>query len=258
MSIVEELNTILNQYIRPASFPVAIKVTKDTKLPEDMKRPKTLLGYPINLCQGIAIARRYGWILGFQREDHACAPSLVILGQVEEPDFIKNGSIIEPLYTKTLDAGVITQKETPNMPVGEINSIVLAPLNKANFDPDVVLIYGNPGQMVRLVQGALYQEGGTIESKFMGRAACGGEIVTPLLTQKCNVNIPGGGEKVFALTGDDEMCFSVPKNKIIDLMEGIVATHNAGAARFPVPYFGLRMQPQFPPKYDELAKYCGL
>lgn len=258
MDISNKLDNALNKYVRVSSFTVAVKVAQEEIIPVGAKRPSLFLGHPINICQGISITRRYGWFLGFLKEDHACSISHVIMGLVEEPDFIKNGSVVYPLYAESLKAGANTQMAVPHMPLGKIRSILLAPLNRADFEPDVVLIYGNPGQTVRLIQAALYKEGGKIESHFMGRAACGAEIVTPLLTKKCNVIVPGGGEKVFAQTGDDEMVFAAPKEKIDDLIYGLEATHRAGAARFPVPQFGLRIKPAFPKEYMELEKYCGI
>lgn len=258
MTLTERLNATLNEYIRPATFPVAIKVSKDENLPSGVRRPQKLFGHRINICQGITLVRRIGWTLGFLKEDHACALSFVILGFVEEPDFAKSGHVVYPLYTETPEAGAKTQSSTPKMPVGEINSIILAPLHRADFEPDIVLIYGNAAQIARLVQGALYKEGGFIKSRFAGRCACGGEIVVPLTQQRCNIIIPGGGERIFALTADDELVFAVPNSKIESLIEGIVGTHKTGVARMPTPFFGARVKPEFPGSYSELEKYCGL
>ncbi len=258
MKYLEELHQTLQTYIRPTSFPVAVKLQEDNELPEDIRRPSKVFGHPLTICQGIAIARRYGWTIGFLKEDHACGPSMPSFGLVEEPDFIKDGSIVYPLYTKTLEAGAKTQSAMPALKVGTANSIILSPLHKANFEPDVVLIYGNPAQVVRLIQGSLYNSGGVLESRSMGRAACTSEIVSTFVEQKCNVTIPGGGEKAFALTGDDEIVFSVPKKEIPNLIEGIVSTHKEGASRFPTPLFGLRSQPIFPEKYDKLQEYCDV
>lgn len=258
MSLRDQAVSVLNEYIRPATYPVAIKVSREPILPEKARRPLTGFGYPLTICQGVALVRRFGWVLGFLKEDHACPVSHIILGLAEEPDFIKDGSIVYPLYTETLDAGARTQQVTPKLPVGEVGSLVLAPLHRAAFDPDVVLVYGNPAQMARLIQGALYKHGGVIESKFMGRGACGGEIVVPFREQKYNLVIPGGGEKAFALTMDDEMVFAAPWSKLSDMLDGIVATHKAGAVRLPSPFLGTMMQPKMPKEYDDLARYCGL
>lgn len=258
MSLIKELDQTIRDYLRTATYPVAVKIQKDCTLPPDTRRPLEMLGYPINICQGISMARRYGWTIGYLKEDHACGPAMTVFGLVESPSFIKDGSIIYPLYAKTLEAGAVTQQETPSMPFGAIGSIIMAPLHRTSFDPDIVLVYGNPGQIVRLIQGSLYNNGGFIESRFMGRAACGSEIITPFLEQKCNVTIPGGGEKAFALTCDDEMVFSIPAKDIPGLIEGLIATHKAGASRQPTPFYGVRMKPVFPEKYNDLQKYCGL
>jgi uncharacterized protein (DUF169 family) len=258
MELCEKLEAALNQYIRPATYPVAVKLSAEPVLPPKAKRPMTTLGHRINLCQGVAMVRRYGWTMGFLKEDHGCGNSQVIMGICEEPDFIKDGSICYPLYTKDLETGVKTQQATPKLPMGMANAILMAPLHKADFMPDVILIYCNPGQAVRLIQGALYHEGGSIESKFMGRAACGAEIVVPIKTGKCNVIIPGGGEKVFAMPSDDELIFSLPAGKAEELIIGLEETHKAGAARYPAPFFGLRAEPTFPAVYDALDRYTGI
>ncbi len=258
MELLNRLDTALNQYIRPATYPVAVKFSAEPVLPPKARRPMTAIGHRLNLCQGIALARRYGWTMGFLKEDHGCGNSQVIMGICEEPDFIQDGSICYPLYTKDLETGVKTQQATPKLPMGRAGAILIAPLNRADFMPDVILIYCNPGQAVRLIQGALYHEGGTIDSKFMGRAACGAELVVPMMTGKCNVIVPGGGEKVFAMPSDDEMVFAMPAGKAEELIAGLQETHKAGAARIPAPYFGLRAEPSFPEVYKELDRYTGI
>lgn len=258
MEICKRLDDAVQKYLRTATFPVAVKILKSTnEFPERTKRPVRDLGHRINLCQGIALARRYGWTVGFGKEDHACANSLVIMGIEEVPDFIKNGSIVCGPYTDTLEHGEITQSMTPRSEE-PFTAILVAPLHRANFEPDVVLFYCNPGQAVRLVQAALYTTGGVIESKFMGRCACGTEIVTTLQKNDCQVIVPGGGEKAFAMLGDDEMVFTAPTEKLESIIVGLEGTHKAGAARIPSPYFGLQAEPSFPKVYRELEKYVGL
>lgn len=254
----KQLDAALNQYIRPATYPVGVHLSATPELPPRTRRPQEVFGHRINLCQGISIARRYGWAMGFLQEDHACANSQIIMGICEEPDFIKDGSICTPLYTQSLAAGAVTQAATPKLPVGRAAAIVVAPLGRMAFEPDVVLIYCTPGQAVRLTQAALYKEGGTLDSSFMGRAACGYEIAVPLLSGKCNITIPGGGEKVFAMPEDSELIFSLPAARAEELVAGLEGTHKAGAARFPAPYYGIRSQPEFPQEYNDLARYTGV
>lgn len=258
MSICNDLEISIQKFIRPATFPVAIKFLEDESLfSSKTRRPLRDIGNRLNLCQGIAIARRYGWTIGFTKEDHACANSLIILGLEDAPHFIQNGSIVYPPYTDSLEHGAITQKMTPRSDKA-LDAILISPLHRADFEPDLVLFYCNPGQAVRLVQASLYFTGGTIDSKFMGRCACGSELVTPLQTGECQVVVPGGGEKVFAMLGDDEMVFAAPGSKLQQIIDGLSATHKEGAARIPAPYFGLKAEPVFPPVYAELERHFGL
>jgi uncharacterized protein (DUF169 family) len=95
-------------------------------------------------------------------------------------------------------------------------------------------------------------------SSVSGRCACAQEFVYPHLSQKCNVIIPAQGERLFAMTMDDELVFSIPKSQIEAVLEGVEITHKRGISRIPTPYFGLRMKPEFPKRYEELAKFCGI
>lgn len=258
MELCRALDEAIQTYLRTASFPVAVQILDDeSRLPPNARRPLRDMGCRMNLCQGISLARRYGWVMGFGREDHACSNSLVIMGLVEVPEFLKNGSIVAGPYTDTLEHGAVTQAVTPRSD-RPLRAFLLAPLHKAGFTPDVVLVYCSPGQAVRLVQADLYTTGGNLESKFMGRCACGSEIVTTLQTGRCQLVVPGGGEKVFAMTADDEMVFTIPEARIQAVMDGLAGTHKAGANRFPAPFFGIKAAPEFPPVYAELEKYVGL
>lgn len=258
MSQNKEMASVLEEYIRPASFPVAVRISEDENLPARAKRPTELLGHPVNLCQGISMARSMGWTVGFLKEDHACAPSFVVLGLAEEPEMVKSGDLVHPLYGETLESCSRTQGMIPTLPLGKARSIVVAPLAKADFEPDVILVYGLPAQVARLIQGALYRQGGAITSSFVGRNSCAGELVAPLLEQKCQVVVPGSGERLFAQTQDHEMCFAIPRACLEDVTEGLAATHKVGAMRFPTPFQGVRARPQFPKKYHKLEEMFGV
>ncbi len=254
----EQIHAKIEQYIRPLTFPVGVKVAKEKSIPDRYRRPTKIIGHRINICQGVNMARRYGWSMGFAEEDMACPLSIPIFGFCEDPDFVTRGEIIYPDFTSTLEAAVKTQAAQPKAPVGSIGSILVGPLSQVDFEPDLVLVYGSPAQIIRMVQGALYHEGGAVESRFSGRCACAQEFIYPYLSQKCNVIIPAQGERLFAMTADDELVFSIPQSRIEAVLEGVEVTHKRGVSRIPTPFFGLRMKPEFPKRYQELAEFCGL
>ncbi|MHC1725643.1 MAG: DUF169 domain-containing protein [Syntrophobacteraceae bacterium] len=254
----KELYDFIDEYLRTATFPVAIKLSAEEALPPKVKSASDAFGYPVAVCQAITAARRLGRTTGFHAKDHACALSHVYFGFKENPDFAKAGTTVYPLYTKDAEAGARTNAQELHLDSGTFKTMIVAPLQRADFEPDILIVYGNAAQMVRLIQGELFNEGGKLTSSFMGRCACGAYISYPHKTKQCNVVIPGGGERVFAMTGDDEIAFAIPKERIQNVIEGLQGTHKSGVARIPTPFFGITAQPKWPPSYKELGKYCGL
>lgn len=259
LELVKQLDESISKYIRPITYPVAIRrFRRDEELPPKTKIPHRDFGHGIAACQALAMARRMGWTVAMYKEDHGCGPCEFITGYIEEPDFIKDGVIAKTIYTGNDEAALLTHQTTPMLRGANIECLVFAPLDKCTFEPEVVVVYGNAAQVIRLVQGALYNTGGFIESRFSGRGACGSWWTVPVGQDKCNVVIPGGGERVFALDGDDELAFAIPTSKIKDVIEGVAAVHKYGAARIPTPYVPLSAAPQLPPKYNDLQRFCGI
>ena len=249
----------VEEYIRPLTYPVAVKLLQEGEpFPEKTRFPQDTMGYRWALCQGVAMSRRVGWKVGFRREDHSCIVAMMMFGYEEEPEAVKNGDIIYPYYAESPEAGRRTQETTPRLPLDSIKGVVMAPLARADFAADVALVYGNTAQIIRLVQAALYHRGGKIDSSFSGRAACGSEIIVPYQTQECKVIIPGGGERVFAHTADDEAVFAVPACRLQEVASGLEITHKSGIARIPTPFAGIRAKPVYPEKYHEVAKLFGI
>ena len=72
----------LNEYLRLATFPVAVKFLKTwDEAPPRARRPARDLGNKFTTCQAIAMARRTGWTLALGREDSSC-----VLGAIAQKD----------------------------------------------------------------------------------------------------------------------------------------------------------------------------
>ena len=193
----------IDENICPATFPVAVKLVKDGCLSSRGKRAGAVLGSSSRLCQAVSAARFHGWTIVFPMDDYTCPISLLscpILHLAEEPESC--GRSIS----------------------GKIDGVLIAPLHKAEFAPDIVVIYGNPGQVARLVQRALYEEKSEVSSEFMGTGPCGGEIVFSFTKQKYSVTIPGNGERAYSMIGDEEMYFTAPGERIPNLLRSISRT----------------------------------
>lgn len=248
-----ELERAISQYVRTDTFPLAIAIEKDeAKIPENAKRPLRDLGVRFAICQGISVARKYGWTLAMGAEDQCCPIAKIAFGFEEELPFYKEGNLPEGMYTKTCELGANTESVVPKFTKEEAGTILMSSLSRASFKPDIILVYGNSAQVMRMVAAALYNGGAEITSTFSARADCADIIIKTLQTKKPQVILPCYGDRVFGQTQDHEMAFTFPFESIDDFIEGLKGTHKGGV-RYPVPVFS-RYEAQFPPTYEVLNR----
>lgn len=253
---LKQLAADIDTYLRPDTFPLAMRMTKkEEEIPSKMKSPSSDLGRRITICQGISIARRYGWGIKMGRGDLSCPIARACFGFEKKIDYYDEGNLCVGLYTDNLQAGKAFESALCKFEFSEFEAILAAPLNRADFEPEVILIYGNSSQIMRLLNGRLYKEGGELKSSFSGRADCTDIAIKTIQTNECQVILPCYGDRVFGLTQDYEMAFTIPYSKAEMVIEGVKASHKGGT-RYPIPHY-LRFEPEFPEKYvvlDEMWK----
>lgn len=248
------LNEAIERHIRPNTFPLGIKmVAREEDIPEKAKRPGRDMHFDSALCQGMGIARHYGWTIAVSRKDISCPIGATLFGFQPKVEHFTGGHCCAGMYTKDAAAGAKTEAAAPCFDFGQYFAMVSGPLNRIDFEPDVVLVFGNPAQVMRLVTGALWESGGYIHSRFSGRTDCADEVIETMKTGKPQVILPCYGDRIFAQTQDHEMAFSFPYAFGQTLVDGLEGTHKGGV-RYPIPNY-LRYTGSFPPSYEELRKY---
>jgi len=239
------LDESLRRRINPATFPVAVTFLKnEADIPGRARRPLRDLGVKLAPCQGAAMARRYGWTVAFTQEDVGCAIAAHTYGWDPVPDergpvhflTVMNYAADEAAALRVLEGFRTLKPEKAPM-------VVYSPLEKTRWAPDVVLLYVNPAQLMRLIHGITYHEGKPIDSSFSGRAAsCTEGVLGAYLDQSAKVVAPGNGDRVWAACQDHEMVMAVPAGHLERLVEGLEKTHQTGV-RYPIPAY-LRYQPE--------------
>jgi len=253
MTDLKRLDEALSKYVRPETFPLAIRMVRHGEpVPEKSRRPFRDLKVQITTCMGYTMARRYGWAMAMSHEDINCPLSKVVYGFEEEVDYFKEGCTCEGMYTATKEAGARTEAAIAKFSWKEYETILCAPLQRADFDPQVVVVYGNSAQVMLLVVAALFKEGGRISSSFAGRIDCSDSVIQTLQTSRPQVILPCYGDRVFGQTQDYEMGFSFPSSFDDSIIEGLEGAHKGGV-RYPVPTY-LRYQPAYPPSYMKLEE----
>ena len=251
---LKTISEALDQYVRPQTFPVAIGLIDSAGgIPGRARMPKRDLGFPIALCQGVALARRYGWLVALSNEDMLCPLGALALGFVPAKEKFLDGSFGVPFWVKDQSVRAKMAQALPRLETGKYSHILAAPINRADFEPQVIVIYGNPAQIARLIQAAIYASGEPVASSSYGGFACAEEITRPIMTQQCRFIVTGGGDRAIAQAHDDEMSFAMPMSRAKEMVDGLEATHKAGM-RYPTPSF-LTFKADFPVVFDQLTKY---
>jgi MtaA/CmuA family methyltransferase len=240
----------LQTYIRPQTFPVAIRMLKPGEpIPDRARRPARDFKKLSMNCQVIDMARRYGWMIALTREDHICSLGIAALG-FEKPTHLQaSGTLCEGMYTETKEAGRRSEAASDRFAPGDYTTLLVAPLDRATFEPHLVCVYANPAQVMRLTQASLWKRGGKLASGFSGRVVCSDIIVTTMLTGEPQVILPCSGDRIFGQTQDHEMAFTIPWDRMEEIVEGLRGTH-AGGIRYPITQF-MEYEAKLPPRYME-------
>ncbi len=249
--MLKKLDEALAQFVRPGSFPLAVRLVREGEiLSERTKRPSRDLKTKVAVCQTFSMARKYGWQIAVGADDINCPLALTAFGFREETETFSCGEMCANMFTETLTAGARTEAEVPKFSFREYQFILAAPISRADFQPQVYLIYGNSAQVMRLLAAALYRRGGYLTSRFSGRLDCADICIETMKTGLPQIVLPCYGDRVFGQTQDDEMAMTIPAGMEEEIIAGLEGTHRGGI-RYPVPSF-LRYAPEYPKHYYRL------
>ncbi len=219
--------------------PIAVKMLeKETDIPKEAFRPKRDGGYHLAQCQAFGMSRREGKTVAMLKEDHWCPTALMAYGMVKTPDSMAK-----------------LGESFMSFEVGKYIGVLTAPLKKASFAPDVVLIYLNPAQLRGITMPMMYSDASQV-STHLFLPSCAHSVVNPMKTGKYGVVLPDPGEYQRALTLEEEVIFAVPQEKLPGLMAGLKSGGRIYSHRDQY----MSMKPDFeqPQFYKDLFKGWGL
>jgi uncharacterized protein (DUF169 family) len=250
-SKVKKLDEAISLYVRPDSFPLAIRMLKPGEpLPEGIRVPSKSFNEHWIVCQAIGVARRYGWSIAVGRDDVICPLSAIAFGFRKPNDEYLKGYAATGMYCEDEAAATSLEASTWKFQPGSYDYVCVAPLARATFEPHLVAIYANSAQVMRLVNAALFKRGGRIESTTGGRLDCAEIVIQTMATDAPKVILPCNGDRVFGMAQDTEMVFALPWSHVDDLLAGFEGTHKGGV-RYPIPV-AMRGTVTMPKKYQEL------
>jgi uncharacterized protein (DUF169 family) len=247
----------LERRIRLKTYPVAVKfLQNESDIPEAAKRPLRDLGYHLTQCQAFYLTRCGGQTIALLKEDHWCFEPVTGYGLAEPPQRFLEGHNRYPKDVATLEAGANYASEFPCLEVGKYVGVVAAPLGTTTFEPDMVMIYCDSVQLFLLLKGGEHKEGYNLKTAISSHAACVYALVPPMKTGGYQVAMPCGGDRYHAQASDEELIFTIPRDRLEDLLSGLRHVSTTGAV-LPRPR-DLRIEYPKQAIYAELGESQGL
>jgi len=236
---------------------VALKMVKEEgEVPEGAWQPFKDQGKHIALCQAFAYARRQGKTVYMEKEDHWCWNPIITYGYIDKELGKEGFRAIARAYHTSSESGEAFVEGFPSLPAGEYRGILAAPLDKADFRPDVTMIYCKNDQLRLLLMAVDTQTHRLLDSSFSPVDSCTYAVIPAILKGEYRITFPDPGEYERALTPEDDVIFSVPRQREEEFYKGV----EAQAAHGDRSTFFMSMKEDFgrPKMYDILFETWGL
>lgn len=218
MANYAELSSRLKTLLGLKGSPVAVRLIKErSEIPAGTPELKEKVRH----CEMVQKARN-GDVFYATKEQHACAGGAGALGIVETPEKIKTGEFYFGLGRfKTPESAKKTMDAVPRTNKQFVASLY-APLEKAGFKPDVIVVIGNPKQLLKIAQSNIYEKGGRNNVSFSGiQSVCADAVAQPYNTNEMNASFGCDGSRKFAKIADDELVVGIPASKLEGLVEAL-------------------------------------
>jgi dephospho-CoA kinase len=240
--------------MRLKSFPVALKMLEKREALDKIpfiRRP----GSKVTLCQLITLVRSFDWTVGAGLEDFLSPNCPSILGLVDTPDVYKDGTFRSIVWVKTREDGRKYEAAIPRIPLGRYEAVVMAPLVYKPFEPDMVLIYANPAQMMLLINSLQFEDYEVMQFFCVGESSCSDAVARCYLTGKPSLTIPCYGERRYGHAQDEDLVMALPAAMMEKALRGMEALYRRGI-RYPISFAGAErdLTTSFPMSYGGLEQ----
>ncbi len=250
----EKLIRRMELLMRLKSFPVAFKMLEKKeeldKIPFMRRVEKKT-----TLCQLITLVRNFDWTVGAVPEDFISPMCPSIIGLTDTPEMYKDGTFRSIVWVKTRKDGKKYEESIQRLPLGKHEAVVMAPLVYKPFEPDIVLIYANPAQMMLLINSLQFENYEVMEFFCVGESSCSDAISRCYLTGKPSLTIPCYGERRYGHAQDEDMVMAIPAAMMEKALSGMETLYRRGV-RYPISFAGAEqdLTSAFPLSYGGIGE----
>ncbi|MGD8740608.1 MAG: DUF169 domain-containing protein [Desulfobacterales bacterium] len=188
------------------------------------QRPDTVerLEGNMALCEMLSKAQK-GDAFFADAQNHTCGAGLYILGQADITAPFASGNFGAGLqiFEAPRSAGRLYHY-IPKIESGVVNYIAFCPLDRLEFDPDLLILLASTSQTEILLRAMSYRTGSMWVSKFSAAIGCAWTYSYPFLTGKLNYFVTGLGHgmKRRNLFPEGRQIISIP----FDLLPSMIQT----------------------------------
>jgi dephospho-CoA kinase len=250
----EKIVRRMEQLLRLKSFPVAFKMLEDRA---DLGAIPFIrrLNKKVTLCQLITLVRSFDWTVGAELDDFLSPTCPSILGMTEIPEINRDGTFRSIVWVKTRADAQRYEAAIPRLPLGKYQAVAMAPLVYKPFEPDIVLIYANPAQMMLLINALQFEDYQVMQFYCVGESSCSDAIARCYLTGKPSLTIPCYGERRYGHAQDEDLVMALPPEQMEKALRGLETLYRRGI-RYPISFAGAEqdLATAFPGSYAGLGQ----
>ncbi|MBN1374942.1 MAG: DUF169 domain-containing protein [Dehalococcoidia bacterium] len=253
MSWADTSNELINT-LKLKTDPVAFRRLKKA---EDLDQIRNVrhIPYLFTFCQAVFLARVEKWTIGITKQDQMNIRCMRLHGvrHASEKSMQGEAQILATTWFATPEEAFQQQLDSPRVPVAE--AVVLSPLGKGEIEPEVVLIFGNPAQLMMLMCGLQKEKYERFDFHFIGEGACADSLAECYITQKPQLSVPCWGERAIGQVADDEIAIALPPSEIGRALSGMQKLAKVGF-KYPISFIGAQadIQPVFSQIYPDAFK----
>ncbi|MFQ5711571.1 MAG: DUF169 domain-containing protein [Candidatus Geothermarchaeales archaeon] len=231
MVTLSELQEKIERELKLRTFPVGVKLLRKAS-----EAPPDIQGVPnkATVCQLSTLARLHGLTCMAKPEDIACGRGAASLG-FRKLDADK--TLKEDAYVHFVDeeAAKRALEQIFRLPPESYEAVITGPLGDMPMKPDVVLIAGNSGQMLKIIEAAAWHDGERLTFSSLGvQGICGDAIAQSILSGKITVALPCWGARRVGGYLDEELVAAIPFKEVGRCLEGLVCLRKTGHP-YPLP-----------------------
>jgi uncharacterized protein (DUF169 family) len=241
MSNWTELGTELENTLRLKTKIIAYRKLDKA---EDLNNIKNVIRLDrfFTFCQIPFMIRVNGLTVGVTKDDKVnprCS-RLFGLRPATEKSMDAEAGMLSKTWFHSPEQALEQQGDYYRIPVG--GATILAPLTKNKFEPEVLLIYGNPAQIMMVMCGLQKIKYEKFSFNFIGEGACSDSLSQCYITGKPSVSIPCYGERSMGGVSDDEIIIALPPETLEKAITGLKELQKIGF-KYPIGSTGPFLDP---------------